>query len=139
MSTISASTEPTSDRTEIEEIDSNCSFSDSGEEQSGGDEERPRKQSSYVIRSSRRYSSKSRLPETVRLRINDRERQRMHDLNAALDSLREVMPFSNGASAKKLSKMATLLLARNYIAMLNKSVEELRRMIQDLTARKEVS
>ncbi|KAL3879378.1 hypothetical protein ACJMK2_031676 [Sinanodonta woodiana] len=137
MSTISAGTEPASYRPETEDIYSNCSFSDSAEEQSGGDEERPRKQNSYVIRRSR--LSKSRVPETVRLRINDRERQRMHDLNTALDSLREVMPFSNGSSAKKLSKMATLLLARNYIAMLNKSVEEMRKIIQDLTTRKAVS
>lgn len=34
--------------------------------------------------------SKSKVPEEVRLRINSRERQRMHDLNLALDSLRQV-------------------------------------------------
>ncbi|ESO92158.1 hypothetical protein LOTGIDRAFT_70694, partial [Lottia gigantea] len=56
--------------------------------------------------------------EEVRLRINGRERERMHDLNTALDSLRQVMPYSQGPSVKKLSKMSTLLLARNYIVML---------------------
>ena len=33
---------------------------------------------------------KQRVPEDIRLRINSRERQRMHDLNSALDSLRQV-------------------------------------------------
>ena len=42
----------------------------------------------------------------------------MHDLNSALDGLREVMPYAHGPSVRKLSKIATLLLARNYILML---------------------
>lgn len=33
---------------------------------------------------------RSKVPEDVRLRINSRERQRMHDLNSALDGLRQV-------------------------------------------------
>ncbi|XP_005108774.1 putative uncharacterized protein DDB_G0288537 [Aplysia californica] len=33
--------------------------------------------------------SRSKVPEEIRLRINSRERQRMHDLNSALDSLRQ--------------------------------------------------
>ena len=36
------------------------------------------------------FGSRSKIPEEVRLRINSRERQRMHDLNSALDSLRQV-------------------------------------------------
>ena len=36
------------------------------------------------------FGSRSKVPEDVRLRINSRERQRMHDLNSALDSLRQV-------------------------------------------------
>ncbi|BFZ09394.1 hypothetical protein BsWGS_12433 [Bradybaena similaris] len=74
--------------------------------------------------------SKSKVPEEIRLRINSRERQRMHDLNSALDSLRQVMPYSSGASVKKLSKMSTLLLARNYIVMLTRSLEEMKRLVQ---------
>lgn len=35
-------------------------------------------------------TNRSKVPEEVRLRINSRERQRMHDLNSALDSLRQV-------------------------------------------------
>ena len=80
--------------------------------------------------------SKSRVPEEIRLRINSRERQRMHDLNSALDSLRQVMPYSNGPSVKKLSKMSTLLLARNYIVMLSQSMEEMRKLIQELSSQR---
>ncbi|KAK7108194.1 hypothetical protein V1264_015976 [Littorina saxatilis] len=77
---------------------------------------------------------KERVPEGIRLRINSRERDRMHDLNTALDSLRQVMPYSHGPSVKKLSKMSTLLLARNYIVMLSRSVEEMRRLLQEVTS-----
>ena len=62
----------------------------------------------------------------LRHKINGRERERMHDLNAALDGLRSVMPYSHGPSVRKLSKIATLLLARNYILMLQNSIEEMR-------------
>ena len=62
----------------------------------------------------------------LRLKINSRERKRMHDLNSALDGLREVIPYARNPSVRKLSKMATLLLARNYIVMLTKSLEEMR-------------
>jgi len=53
----------------------------------------------------------------VRLGINARERRRMHDLNDALDELRAVIPYAHGPSVRKLSKIATLLLAKNYILM----------------------
>ncbi|ESO11656.1 hypothetical protein HELRODRAFT_138710, partial [Helobdella robusta] len=56
--------------------------------------------------------------EEMRLRVNARERQRMHDMNGALDALRSAMPYARGPSVKKLSKMNTLLLARNYILLL---------------------
>ncbi|OWF47587.1 oligodendrocyte transcription factor 2-like [Mizuhopecten yessoensis] len=80
--------------------------------------------------------SKSEVPDDIRLRINGRERQRMHDLNSALDSLRQVMPYSHGPSVKKISKMSTLLLARNYIVMLTKSLEEMRKLVQDMSTTK---
>lgn len=54
----------------------------------------------------------------------------MHDLNSALDALRQVMPYSHGPSVRKLSKIATLLLARNYILMLNQSLDEMRRKLE---------
>uniref|UniRef100_A0A3Q4BVJ9 BHLH domain-containing protein n=1 Tax=Mola mola TaxID=94237 RepID=A0A3Q4BVJ9_MOLML len=64
--------------------------------------------------------------QSIRLKINSRERKRMHDLNVAMDGLREVMPYAHGPSVRKLSKIATLLLARNYILMLSNSLEEMK-------------
>uniref|UniRef100_T1KK67 BHLH domain-containing protein n=2 Tax=Tetranychus urticae TaxID=32264 RepID=T1KK67_TETUR len=65
----------------------------------------------------------------VRLSINARERRRMHDLNDALDELRSVIPYAHSPSVRKLSKIATLLLAKNYILMQANALEELRRII----------
>ena len=41
------------------------------------------------------------------------------------------MPYAHGPSVKKLSKMATLLLGRNYILMLTRTVEHLRRLLAE--------
>uniref|UniRef100_A0A4W5N9L3 Oligodendrocyte transcription factor 3 n=1 Tax=Hucho hucho TaxID=62062 RepID=A0A4W5N9L3_9TELE len=68
----------------------------------------------------------------LRLKINGRERKRMHDLNLAMDGLREVMPYAHGPSVRKLSKIATLLLARNYILMLNSSMDEMKRLVGEI-------
>ncbi|XP_036284961.1 oligodendrocyte transcription factor 2 [Pipistrellus kuhlii] len=70
--------------------------------------------------------------QQLRLKINSRERKRMHDLNIAMDGLREVMPYAHGPSVRKLSKIATLLLARNYILMLSSSLEEMKRLVSEL-------
>ncbi|KAJ8388552.1 hypothetical protein AAFF_G00132660 [Aldrovandia affinis] len=70
--------------------------------------------------------------QTMRLKINGRERKRMHDLNIAMDGLREVMPYAHGPSVRKLSKIATLLLARNYILMLSNSLEEMKRLVSEI-------
>lgn len=56
----------------------------------------------------------------------------MHDLNLAMDGLREVMPYAHGPSVRKLSKIATLLLARNYILMLNSSLDEMKRLVGEI-------
>ncbi len=56
----------------------------------------------------------------------------MHDLNVAMDGLREVMPYAHGPSVRKLSKIATLLLARNYILMLSNSLEEMKRLVSEI-------
>lgn len=77
----------------------------------------------------RRSSVGEKDQQTLRLKVNSRERRRMHDLNSALDALREVMPYAHGPSVRKLSKIATLLLAKNYILMLNSSLEEMKRLI----------
>ncbi|XP_075706595.1 oligodendrocyte transcription factor 3-like [Rhinoderma darwinii] len=82
------------------------------------------------MRSSRRDSQED-LHE-LRLKVNSRERQRMHDLNQAMDGLREVMPYSHGPSVRKLSKISTLLLARDYIVMLSSSLEEMKKLVNDV-------
>ncbi|XGW32141.1 hypothetical protein V3C99_010371 [Haemonchus contortus] len=71
----------------------------------------------------------------VRLSINMRERCRMHDLNEALDDLRAVLPYARGGSVRKLSKIATLLLAKNHIIMQAKAIDELRQLVVSLRAR----
>ncbi|KAL7298727.1 hypothetical protein TKK_0008481 [Trichogramma kaykai] len=71
----------------------------------------------------------TRQGKNVRLNINARERRRMHDLNDALDELRSVIPYAHSPSVRKLSKIATLLLAKNYILMQGNALEELRRVI----------
>ncbi|KAE8752882.1 Olig family [Frankliniella occidentalis] len=78
--------------------------------------------------------SKSRQGKLVRLNINARERRRMHDLNDALDELRSVIPYAHSPSVRKLSKIATLLLAKNFILMQANALEELRRLIGFLQA-----
>ncbi|KAH3739867.1 oligodendrocyte transcription factor 2-like [Dreissena polymorpha] len=98
------------------------------------DDEKSNSPQSLAKKLDRRF--KSNVPEDVRLRVNHRERQRMHDLNSALDSLRKTLPYSHGPSVKKISKMATLVLARNYILMLNKSLEEMRKLVTDVSMKK---
>ncbi|XP_072292949.1 oligodendrocyte transcription factor 3 [Eucyclogobius newberryi] len=92
------------------------------------------------LRSGDKNSSKYKLKKQVteeemyqlRLKINGRERKRMHDLNLAMDGLREVMPYAHGPSVRKLSKIATLLLARNYILMLTSSLDEMKRLVGEI-------
>ncbi|KAM4730315.1 oligodendrocyte transcription factor 3 [Anableps anableps] len=86
--------------------------------------------------SSNKYKLKKQVTEEemyqLRLKINGRERKRMHDLNLAMDGLREVMPYAHGPSVRKLSKIATLLLARNYILMLTSSLDEMKRLVGEI-------
>lgn len=42
------------------------------------------------------------------------------------------MPYANGPSVRKLSKISTLLLAKNYILMLNKSLDEMKKLVSDV-------
>eukprot|EP00062_Callorhinchus_milii_P016005 gi/632966851/ref/XP_007899647.1/ PREDICTED: neurogenic differentiation factor 2 [Callorhinchus milii] len=83
------------------------------EEEEEADEEdgtRPRKRGPK-----RRKMTKARM-ERFKLRrqkANARERNRMHDLNSALDNLRKVVPCYS--KTQKLSKIETLRLAKNYI------------------------
>ncbi|KAJ0005259.1 hypothetical protein NQD34_011473 [Periophthalmus magnuspinnatus] len=87
-------------------------------------------------KNSSKYKLKKQVTEEemyqLRLKINGRERKRMHDLNLAMDGLREVMPYAHGPSVRKLSKIATLLLARNYILMLTSSLDEMKRLVGEI-------
>nr|XP_025870849.1 class E basic helix-loop-helix protein 23 [Vulpes vulpes] len=74
-------------------------------------------------------SKKSKEQKALRLNINARERRRMHDLNDALDELRAVIPYAHSPSVRKLSKIATLLLAKNYILMQAQALDEMRRLV----------
>ncbi|KAM3605096.1 uncharacterized protein V6R79_020579 [Siganus canaliculatus] len=55
-----------------------------------------------------------------RQEANARERNRMHGLNAALESLRKVVPCYS--KTQKLSKIETLRLAKNYIWALSETL-----------------
>ncbi|KAI6182122.1 Helix-loop-helix DNA-binding domain protein [Aphelenchoides bicaudatus] len=70
----------------------------------------------------------------LRTSINSRERRRMHDLNDALDELRTVLPYSHGASARRLSKINTIILASNCIRNLNKRFTDISAENQQLRA-----
>ncbi|KAL2103288.1 hypothetical protein ACEWY4_000156 [Coilia grayii] len=75
-----------------------------------------------------------RKPTAERLSINARERKRMHDLNDALDDLRSVIPHTPSPTVRKLSKIATVLLAKNYILIQEKVIEEMRRLLGNQNA-----
>ncbi|XP_058792957.1 class E basic helix-loop-helix protein 23 isoform X2 [Phymastichus coffea] len=93
------------------------------------DENRPDHERSSSSRNCPSKSKTTRQGKSVRLNINARERRRMHDLNDALDELRSVIPYAHSPSVRKLSKIATLLLAKNYILMQGNALEELKRVI----------
>ncbi|KAK7938790.1 hypothetical protein WMY93_002116 [Mugilogobius chulae] len=75
----------------------------------------------------------------LRRKINSRERKRMQDLNVAMDALREVMvpyasnPTSSQTPGRRLSKISTLVLARNYILLLGSSLQEMRRLLGEVS------
>ncbi|XP_044130406.1 class A basic helix-loop-helix protein 15 [Bufo gargarizans] len=68
----------------------------------------------------KRPSSQGKEHSTRRLESNERERQRMHKLNNAFQALREVIPHVR--AEKKLSKIETLTLAKNYINTLTATI-----------------
>ncbi|XP_064803111.1 oligodendrocyte transcription factor 1 [Oncorhynchus masou masou] len=93
-------------------------------------------------------------PMELRRKINSRERKRMQDLNVAMDALREVMapyasssPSSSSSSqgphcnqqqlgpqpGRRLSKISTLVLARNYILLLGLSLQEMRQLLGEVS------
>lgn len=64
----------------------------------------------------RTHGTSSKERSVRRLESNERERQRMHKLNNAFQALREAIPHVK--MDKKLSKIETLTLAKNYIKAL---------------------
>ncbi|XP_006873415.1 PREDICTED: class E basic helix-loop-helix protein 23 [Chrysochloris asiatica] len=102
---------------------------ESSGEQSGDEddtfEQRQRRRGSGTADGRRRPGEQ----RSLRLSINARERRRMHDLNDALDGLRAVIPYAHSPSVRKLSKIATLLLAKNYILMQAQALDEMRRLV----------
>lgn len=68
----------------------------------------------------KRHSSQGKEHSVRRLESNERERQRMHKLNNAFQALREVIPHVR--AEKKLSKIETLTLAKNYINTLTATI-----------------
>ena len=95
----------------------------------GGNSSRSPEEGGINCNSASGVPKKCRQQKQIRLSINARERRRMHDLNDALDELRSVIPYAHSPSVRKLSKIATLLLAKNYILMQSNAIEELRRVI----------
>ncbi|NWJ07527.1 NGN1 protein, partial [Crypturellus undulatus] len=80
----------------------------------------PREQQQQQQRRRRRGRARARteallhtLKRSRRVKANDRERNRMHHLNAALDALRSVLPTFPDDT--KLTKIETLRFAYNYI------------------------
>uniref|UniRef100_A0A8C6SGX3 Neurogenin 3 n=1 Tax=Neogobius melanostomus TaxID=47308 RepID=A0A8C6SGX3_9GOBI len=55
-----------------------------------------------------------------RVKANDRERHRMHNLNSALDALRSILPAL--PEDTKLTKIETLRFAHNYIWALTETL-----------------
>lgn len=91
------------------------------------------KQTTEIATTKRKRYNKSRkrdrspalvekLKKTRRIKANDRERNRMHGLNDALESLRKVLPESSTGD-NKLTKIETLRMAYNYIWTLSKTLE----------------
>ncbi|XP_003374743.1 protein lin-32 [Trichinella spiralis] len=83
-------------------------------------------QQSVIFQQNETYSTKSAAsagqPEMRRRRLaaNERERRRMNSLNGAFDNLRNVLPSIE--SGKNLSKIETLLMAQEYIRVLQELI-----------------
>lgn len=83
------------------------------------------RQAKCARKSSRRRKVLSARERNLRrLESNERERMRMHSLNDAFQELREVIPHVN--LDRKLSKIETLTLAKNYIKALTNVICEMR-------------
>lgn len=100
------------------------SLSDSGASSTTEDSVESRQAKCARKSSRRRKVLSARERNLRRLESNERERMRMHSLNDAFQELREVIPHVN--LDRKLSKIETLTLAKNYIKALTNVICEMR-------------
>lgn len=98
--------------------------SDSGGGMSNSEDFGERKMKSPKKSTKRRKGVSARERNVRRIESNERERQRMHSLNDAFEGLRDVIPHIN--MERKLSKIETLTLAKNYIKALTNVICDLR-------------
>ncbi|XP_062550227.1 neurogenic differentiation factor 1-like [Armigeres subalbatus] len=94
----------------------------------------------FQPRASSRKSTLVAKEATKRFKANQRERNRMHGLNDALDRLRRCLPLPQLYSVivkcdqtvpQKLSKIETLRLAKNYICLLSEALRRNRALDRD--------
>uniref|UniRef100_A0A3Q3WUE1 BHLH domain-containing protein n=1 Tax=Mola mola TaxID=94237 RepID=A0A3Q3WUE1_MOLML len=90
---------------------------DEREDEHDDDDGLPKKRGPRKKKAGKEKMDRSRLR---RQEANARERNRMHGLNAALESLRKVVPCYS--KTQKLSKIETLRLAKNYIWALSETL-----------------
>lgn len=88
------------------------------------EESTERKMKSPKKSSRRRKCVSARERNIRRIESNERERMRMHSLNDAFQDLREVVPHVK--LDRKLSKIETLTLAKNYIKALTNVICDMR-------------
>jgi len=98
--------------------------SDSGGGLSNSEDFSERKMKSPKKSTKRRKGVSARERNVRRIESNERERQRMHSLNDAFEGLRDVIPHIT--MDRKLSKIETLTLAKNYIKALTNVICDLR-------------
>jgi len=77
-----------------------------------------------VANKKKKCASSARERNHRRLESNERERLRMHSLNSAFEELRAVIPHVQ--VERKLSKIETLTLAKNYIMALTNVICDIR-------------
>ncbi|XP_017058877.1 basic helix-loop-helix neural transcription factor TAP [Drosophila ficusphila] len=93
---------------------------------SPGDPDAPRQKRKYAVGKNRVTRSRSptqvvRIKRFRRMKANDRERNRMHNLNDALEKLRVTLPSL--PEETKLTKIEILRFAHNYIFALEQVLE----------------
>ncbi|XP_061587155.1 neurogenic differentiation factor 6-B [Cololabis saira] len=108
-----------SDLLDMREAEDDLSDRDEDEREDEDDDENglPKKRGPRKKKQCKEHVDRAKLR---RNEANARERSRMHGLNAALESLRKVVPCYS--KTQKLSKIETLRLAKNYIWALSETL-----------------